>query len=102
MADILIRGMEMPLSKTKLIVFPSGVVQVYDSRENYLGKAKAVPLPKGHGRGIDADELIKAKSVNNIAIMIDIADAPTIVPADVTDNYIGSKSEEGETDDSKL
>ena len=47
MADILIRGMKMPLSKTELIVFPSGVVQVYDSRENYLGKAQAVPLPEG-------------------------------------------------------
>lgn len=82
MADILIRGLDMPLSKTELIVFPSGVVQVYDSRENYLGKAQSVPIPAGHGRLIDADELIKAKSVNNIAIMIDIAAAPTIVPAE--------------------
>lgn len=60
MADILIRGMEMPLSKTKLIVFPSGVVQVYDSRENYLGKAEAVPLPKGHGKLIDGHKLYRA------------------------------------------
>ena len=57
--DLIIRGIEMPmpLCKTELIVFPSGVVQVYDSRENYLGKAEAVPLPEGHGKIIDADAI---------------------------------------------
>lgn len=32
-------------------------MQVYDSRENYLGKAEAVPLPEGHGKIIDADAI---------------------------------------------
>lgn len=58
--SILIKGMEMPIFKTELIVFPSGVVQVYDSRENYLGKAQAVSLPEDHGRLIDADALTAA------------------------------------------
>lgn len=43
-----------------------------------------IPVPP-HGRLIDADALIKAKSVNNIAILMDIADAPTIIPADGKD-----------------
>lgn len=55
--DLIIRGIEMPLCKTELIVFPGGVVQVYDSRENYLGKAEAVPLPEGHGKIIDANAI---------------------------------------------
>ena len=57
--DLIIRGIEMPmpLCKTELIVFPSGVVQVYDSRETCLGKAEAVPLPEGHGKIIDADAI---------------------------------------------
>lgn len=102
MADILIRGMEMPLSKTELIVFPSGVVQVYDSRENYLGKAQAVPLPEGHGRLIDADafkamclsatkeakpdfirreDWLKSCAVT-MSFCRDIDERPTIVPAE--------------------
>lgn len=61
--DLIIRGIEMPmpLCKTELIVFPSGVVQVYDSRENYLGKAEAAPLPEGHGKLIDIKDVKSAK-----------------------------------------
>lgn len=59
--SVIIHGLNMPLSKTELIVFPSGVVQVYDSRENYLGKAKAVPLPEGHGKLIDIEDVKSEK-----------------------------------------
>lgn len=57
MADLIIKGMEMPLIKTELIIFPSGHVQIYDSHESYLGKARAVPLPEKHGKIIDGDAL---------------------------------------------
>lgn len=104
MTDLVIRGMEMPmpLCKTELIVFPSGVVQVYDSRENYLGKAEAVPLPEGHGDLIDRDAFRADNGLNakcehcqtntyecqhdmihtkmDLCGMLD--DAPVIVPAE--------------------
>ena len=93
MADILIRGMEMPKSCDECRLFNESwcmALGVENWRKSYnkppeggrLPDCPLVPLPEGHGRLIDADELIKAKSVNNIAIMIDIADAPTIVPAE--------------------
>ncbi len=85
MADILIRGLDMPKEGEKILIAADGSVWANAwSTRGYMRKENvyAVPLPEGHGRLIDADELIKAKSVNNIAIMIDIADAPTIVPAE--------------------
>ena len=102
MADILIRGMEMPdgchhcrfsyLDKGETndgepcsVIMCSAMEQGTNGAEydgNRPSWCHLVPLPEGHGRLIDADELIKAKSVNNIAIMIDIADAPTIIPAE--------------------
>ena len=57
MADLIIKGMEMPLLKTELIIFPSGHVQIYDSHESYLGAAQALPLPEKHGDLIDRDAL---------------------------------------------
>ena len=93
MPDILIRGLEMPKSCDECRLFNESwcmALGVENWRKSYnkppeggrLPDCPLVPLPEGHGRLIDADELIKAKSVNNIAIMIDIADAPTIVPAE--------------------
>ena len=104
MADILIRGMEMPKgdNTTSIIIFSNGKVSLAHDKK-YAEYAEAVPLPEGHGRLGDLDALeselafeyayAAAKTCHN---------APTIVPADATDNYVGSKSEEGETDDSKL
>lgn len=97
--SVIIHGLDMPLSKTELIVFPSGVVQVYDSRENYLGKAEAVPLPEVHGRLGDLDKLEDAfiryylsqeRSNHLVFTLVEIkqhfadmiADFPTIVPAE--------------------
>jgi hypothetical protein len=99
MADIIIKGMEMPLLKTELIIFPSGHVQIYDSHESYLGAAQALPLPEKHGRLIDADAfedafiryyLEQERSNNLVFAAVEIkqhladmiGDWPTIVPAE--------------------
>ena len=58
MADILIRGMEMPTdSRVKLLVFPNGYVGIYDVYGKYLANARAIPLQEGHGRLGDLDAL---------------------------------------------
>ena len=61
MSDILIRGMEMPKEGGKILIAADGSVWVnawptrgYMRMENVY----AVPLPEGHGRLIDADELM--------------------------------------------
>lgn len=123
MADLIIHGMEMPKAgnwKT-IRIYPDGTC----SAPNWQGDCRvlsciAVPLTEGHGRLIDADELRKAmyheafetdspmqKWESGCWIRYKMFErnleiVPTIVPADVADNYVGSKSEEGETDDSKL
>lgn len=59
MADLIIRGMEMPTEhRTEVLIFKNGFVAYYDVFGHYLGQAKATPLPAGHGRLIDADDLI--------------------------------------------
>ncbi len=79
--SVIIHGLNMPLCKTELIVFPSGVVQVYDSRENYLGKAQAVPLPEGHGRLIDADAMLSkyVQDVHGLDGIYDTTDLPEML-----------------------
>ena len=87
--SVIIHGLDMPLSKTELIVFPSGVVQVYDSRENYLGKAQAVPLPEGHGRLVDAREVLEKADkapwfdgdVSELGLLLG-SEVTTIIPAE--------------------
>lgn len=120
MADILIRGIEMPDNvegcEVIIRIQPNG--EVLNAHKFHIG-ATAIPLPEGHGDLIDRDALKKRTpmvidysaggfgtdgSIRPVRGYGDwqIDQAPTIVPADVTDNYFGRKSEEGETDDSKL
>ena len=91
MADILIRGMKMPKEGyLPLNIYPDGRVSCnfdYDC-------ARAVPLPEGHGRLIDADALLNNNGVGTqiagwgkMVHETAIAYAPTIVPAEGgTDN----------------
>lgn len=61
MTDILIRGMDMPKGNNtiSITIFSNGKVSLtYD--EKCAEYAEAIPLPEGHGRCIDADELRKA------------------------------------------
>lgn len=99
MADIVIRGMEMPLrcincpfetyyhsenrclaNRGKKIVFEIGHDRGRD--------CPLLPLPEGHGRLGDLDELettvIDAieKGFNAADVLLDIRFAPTIVPAE--------------------
>lgn len=86
MADILIRGMEMPKEGEKILIAADGSVWVnawptrgYMRMEN----VHAVPLPEGHGRLGDLDALQEEfkKSHDGKRLML-IDTAPTIVPAE--------------------
>ena len=101
MADILIQGMEMPKNgeRTTITVYGDGVWCAYYDNEPH---GKAVLLPAGHGRLIDADafkamcisatkeakpdfirheDWLKSCAVT-MAFCRDIDERPTIVPAE--------------------
>ena len=95
MADILIRGMEMPKEKNLwLCIKTDGTV--YNIKPGGIGTAHAVgtavPLPEGHGRLTDADELLDTMrfhrdhaELNDVMLGLDeavgiVMNATTIVP----------------------
>lgn len=96
MADLIIRGMEMPkmCGLCKLCLDDSricnGYCMFFHRRVNMMERDKncpLVPLPAGHGRLIDADALMKKGfeldwSVQKWVQEVDIMTAPTIVPAE--------------------
>ena len=108
MADILIRGMEMPATcwNCKLKVGFSACGLVTDHKDGgffyrvHEGKSRPdwcplVPLPEGHGRLIDADALFEVMGQDTDRWLIDdisyietddaisaVYKAPTIVPAE--------------------
>ena len=56
MADILLHGVEMPTEqRIEALIFKNGFVAYYDVDGRYIGQAKAVPIPEGHGRLMDAE-----------------------------------------------
>lgn len=62
MADILIRGFEMPTDASLwLLIRPDGTVHKLKvgGKHGEPQQGVAVPLPEGHGRLIDADTLIE-------------------------------------------
>lgn len=100
---IYISNMEMPTEqRVEVLIFKNGFVAYYDVYGHYIGQAKAIPLPEGHGRLIDADEFIERVRMDDRTTIIEemhiaeiLSEAPTIVPADVTDIDVGSKKEGG-------
>lgn len=96
-ADILIRGMEMPKNGHVVIrIYSDGRVE-NETTEREIGTA--APIRAGHGRLIDADALIDALETQDyscapdtledwtpqdmtVAEIADITHAPTIVPAE--------------------
>lgn len=101
MADILIRGMEMPKSCYECVLTHSffrdlncanldgmsGFVGPLPHTEDRHPDCPLLPLPEGHGRLIDADALMKKGmhldwSVQKWVQEFDIMTAPTIVPAE--------------------
>lgn len=101
MADILIRGMDMP-NKDEILVFDVWHGKVYARSTANTGtrRYEVVPLPEGHGRLIDADALFEVMGQDTERWLIDdisyietddaisaVYKAPTIVPAEGgTDN----------------
>jgi len=94
MAELIIRGMEMPESCFDCPIFDNfcqercGVTGtlVYgeiDPQRETLPDCPLIPLPEGHGRLIDADGLQEEfkKSHDGKRLML-IDTAPTIVPAE--------------------
>ena len=99
MADLVIRGMEMPKGNNaiSIIILSNGKVCLAHDKK-YAECAEAVPLPEGHGRLIDADavmEIIRAhdypltahfNSTDNgmftLGIQQAVNEVPTIVPAE--------------------
>lgn len=88
MADILIKGLDMPTKGNPLtvLIYPDGTATWKDH------EYQAVPVPP-HGRLIDADELIKkAKLLNahysyrEVVEVRDIVCSPTIIPASEVEN----------------
>lgn len=103
MADILIRGMEMPkncslcklaqhrmLACSVMCPITGQTVGYYDEgfhQEDHI--CPLVPLPEGHGRLIDADEFIERVRMDDRTTIIEemhvaeiLSEAPTIVPAE--------------------
>ena len=86
MADILLRGMEMPTNEPMLVkINPDGSVST--TAKNGYKKYEAVPVP-AHGRLIDADALKEKHHWTDdyyeteYVEVEDIDAAPTIIPAD--------------------
>lgn len=111
MADILIRGMEMPKSRgeyeLRVYVDLDGTATAEGAYCRFDGEPfETVPIPEGHGRLIDADALDRAFTdlrfnsdgtlnhwgdrpgwcMHGYEVEKLIADAPTIVPAEGGDN----------------
>lgn len=105
MADVIIRGMEMPTEqRMEVLIFKNGFVAYYDVYGHYIGQAKAVPLPEGHGRLVDKAAFeadvrkrychgcnnsngLKCRACWVDDMLGEVEDAPTIVPAEGgTDN----------------
>lgn len=88
MADLLIRDVAMPKDRnTTLIIYCDGTinlrVQMEDGEHLIPITAKAVSIPEGHGRLIDADGLQEEfkKSHDGKRLML-IDTASTVVPAE--------------------
>ena len=62
-------------------LFDKGDEYVADMRRACVAIRKGTPLPKGHGRLIDADELIEGKVANDWT-RIQAECSPTIIEAD--------------------
>lgn len=92
-ADVVIRGMEMPKGDPKeptaVWIYPNGYVRVFAERGNNVYSAEAVPLPKGHGRIVDAAEILEKANnspwfdgdVSELGLLLG-SEVTTIVPAE--------------------
>lgn len=113
--SVLIRGMEMPIEKSRIIqIYPDGTVRKLDG-SIFNSNFEAIPVPP-HGRCIDADEFLKRAIGTkcfrgDYALMLEelVGESTTIIPAEtpkeewifadldtIIDCYSDPASEEGE------
>lgn len=83
---IYITNMEMPKGIEMIVVFSNGTVhKCLPGMREYVEKGTAVPVPP-HGDLIERDALIKQARTqfdwNDVVDVEDIANAPTIIPAE--------------------
>ena len=95
MADILIRGMEMPKDicgepgYVDVRIFSDGSVIMAKAAPPYYRKFEAVPIPEGHGRIVDAAEILEKANnspwfdgdVSELGLLLG-SEVTTIVPAE--------------------
>lgn len=90
MADLVIRGLEMPTEqRIEVLIFKNGFVAYYDVEGRYIGQAKAVHLPEGHGRLVDAREVLEKADkapwfdgdVSELGLLLG-SEVTTIIPAE--------------------
>lgn len=76
MADVLIKGLEMPTKGNPLtvLIYPDGTATWKDH------EYQAVPVPP-HGRLIDADDIDTVAVIFNEHGLLKAIDAPVIIPA---------------------
>lgn len=95
MADILIRGMEMPKDdRITIQIGADGAVYFVEEytilAEKYEKSSHATPLPEGHGRIVDAAEILEKANnspwfdgdVSELGLLLG-SEVTTIVPAEV-------------------
>lgn len=87
MADILIKGLELPTEeRISLSIYPNGIVVNHSTLKVEKSRTKAIELPP-HGRLIDADKVKKKQKhsynefCENVVSVFDIDHAPTILEA---------------------
>lgn len=95
MADVVIRGLDMPRplfaqdTYVDIRIFSDGTVIMATGRPPYYKKFYAVPIPEGHGRLVDAREVLEKADkspwfdgdVSELGLLLG-SEVTTIVPAD--------------------
>lgn len=112
MADTVIRGLDMPRpiaaqdSYVDIRIFSDGAVIMATDRPPYYKRFDAVPLPEGHGRLVDAREVLEKADkapwfdgdVSELGLLLG-CEVTTIVPADGGRPMV-APTETGDTDSS--
>lgn len=110
MPDIVIRGLDMPrplvgeAGYVDFRVFSDGTAIMASAKPPYYKQFEAVALPEGHGRLVDAREVLEKADkspwfdgdVSELGLLLG-SEATTIVPAD-DGRPMTAPTEDGETD----
>ena len=61
--SIIIKGMDMPKSPKRIIIYPNGTIVDGDKKGTKILKAHAIEIPSPHGRLIDGDRLMEGLGI---------------------------------------